>query len=43
MLAVPGHTHGGHIRIPWLYSGLGEIGLLMRFLDPPAIGILDIR
>lgn len=67
-LAVAGHTHGGQIRIPYLYkkviptqnpfdsglhgfapvpvfvtSGLGEISLPMRFLNPPVIDVLDIR
>lgn len=67
-LAVAGHTHGGQIRLPYLYkkviptqnpfdsglhgfapvpvfvtSGLGEISLPMRFLNPPVIDVLDIR
>jgi predicted MPP superfamily phosphohydrolase len=67
-LALAGHTHGGQIRIPWLYerviptshpfdrglhtfppvptfvtSGLGEIGLPLRFLNPPVIDILEIE
>lgn len=62
---ICGHTHGGQIRIPWLYrkviptsgafdrgltkepytrlfisSGLGEIGLPLRFLNPPVIDLL---
>lgn len=67
-LAVAGHTHGGQIRLPYLYkkviptqypfdsglhgftpvpvyvsSGLGEISLPMRFLNPPVIDVLHIR
>ncbi len=60
-----GHTHGGQVRLPWIYrrviptigdfdrgltrerhtqlyisSGLGEIGLPLRFLNPPVIDLL---
>lgn len=68
-LTLVGHTHGGQIRIPYLYkkiipvrgkvlwdqglynltnnkvfvtSGIGEIGLPMRFLIPPTIDILEL-
>ena len=67
-LTVSGHTHGGQIRLPWIYkfvipcegpfdqglyqtekgqvfvtSGLGEVGLPMRFLIPPVIDILELK
>ncbi len=67
-LAITGHTHGGQIRLPWIYkwaipceydfdrgfvkvdgvtvfttSGLGEVGLPMRFLVPPEIVILNLK
>jgi len=68
-LTLAGHTHGGQVRIPYLYkkiipvrgdilwdqglysfedekvfvtSGIGEIGLPLRFLIPPAIDILEL-
>ena len=64
-IALTGHTHGGQIRIPWLYkkmiptsgnfdsgllktkkgqvfttSGLGEVGLPLRFFIPPEIAVI---
>ena len=67
-LTVCGHTHGGQVRIPWIYkhviptqgdfdqgltqekntqlfitSGLGEYGLPLRFLNPPAIDTLELK
>lgn len=68
-LTLAGHTHGGQVRIPYLYhkvipvrgdvlwdqglytykdakvfvtSGIGEIGLPLRFLIPPVIDILEL-
>lgn len=68
-LTLTGHTHGGQVRIPWLYkkvipvsgtvlwdrglynykdhqvfvsSGIGEIGLPLRFLIPPVIDVLEL-
>lgn len=66
-LVVSGHTHGGQIRIPWLYkkmiptrhdfdqgfydvenlkvfvtSGVGEVGLPMRFLVAPEVVVMNI-
>ncbi len=65
-LTLCGHTHGGQVRIPWIYkkaipcvgdfdkglynlkdgklfitSGLGEVGLPIRFLNPPIIDIIE--
>jgi len=67
-VTLAGHTHGGQIRIPWLYraaiptnlpfdrgwhdlpgtrvfvtSGVGEIGLPMRFLVPPVIDVIVLN
>jgi len=68
-LSLMGHTHGGQIRIPYLYqkmipiygdvawdqglyqykntqvfvtSGIGMIGLPLRFLIPPVIDVLEL-
>ena len=68
-LTLAGHTHGGQVRIPYLYkkiipvrgdvlwdqglyvfedekvfvtSGIGEIGLPLRFLIPPVIDVLEL-
>jgi len=68
-LTLAGHTHGGQVRIPYLYkkvipvrgdvpwnqglytfkeqkvfvtSGIGEIGLPLRFLIPPTIDIIEL-
>jgi len=68
-LTLAGHTHGGQVRIPYLYkniipvrgdvpwdqglyefqdekvfvtSGIGEIGLPLRFMVPPVIDILEL-
>ena len=69
-LTLTGHTHGGQIRIPYLYkkvipiegvvpwdkglshykngqvfitSGIGSIGLPLRFLIPPTIDVLTLH
>jgi predicted MPP superfamily phosphohydrolase len=69
-LTLAGHTHGGQVRIPYLYkrmipvlgvdilwdqglyryksgqvfvtSGIGEVGLPLRFLIPPVIDVLEL-
>lgn len=68
-LTLAGHTHGGQVRIPYLYqkvipvrgdvlwdqglydfrdakvfvtSGIGEIGLPLRFLIPPVVDIIEL-
>ncbi|MEA2046883.1 MAG: metallophosphoesterase [Campylobacterota bacterium] len=68
-LTLTGHTHGGQVRIPYIYkkvipvrgdvlwdqglyqykngqvfvaSGIGEIGLPLRFLIPPTIDVLEL-
>lgn len=68
-LTLAGHTHGGQVRIPYLYknvipvrgdvlwdkglyefkdekvfvtSGIGEIGLPLRFLIPPVVDVLEL-
>lgn len=67
-ITISGHTHGGQIRLPWIYkavipsdygfdvglyqisnypvfvsSGLGTVGLPMRFLRLPEINILELN
>lgn len=67
-LTLTGHTHGGQVRIPWIYkktiptkgdfdqnltqekftklfvtSGLGEVLLPLRFLNPPVIDVLVLK
>lgn len=67
-LILAGHTHGGQIRLPWIYkyviptehdfdsgwyevggmkvyvtSGVGTVGLPMRFLVPPEIVVIDVK
>lgn len=67
-LTISGHTHGGQIRLPWIYksaipsdysfdaglyqvgnypvfvsSGLGTVGLPMRFFRLPEINVLELN
>jgi predicted MPP superfamily phosphohydrolase len=67
-VTLAGHTHGGQVRIPWLYrrviptrlpfdrgwhdlpntgvfvtSGVGEVGLPLRFLVPPVIDVIVLN
>jgi hypothetical protein len=67
-ITISGHTHGGQIRLPWVYklvipsdyffdaglyqvgnypvfvsSGLGVVGLPMRFFRFPEINVLELN